>query len=66
MQSKLAQESKAEGKGQLVEITKLKELIQELERKNETLTEEVDELEKENKVLEFNIQDSAQALKEHV
>lgn len=63
MQSKLAQESKVEEKDQLVEITKLKELIQELERKNETLTEEVDELEKENKVLEFNIQDSAQALK---
>ena len=63
MQAKLAQASKAEEQDQAEEIAKMKELIQELEGKNETLTEEVDKLDKENKVLEFNLQDSAQALK---
>lgn len=63
MQSKLAQASKVEEQDQTAEITKLRELIQELEKKNGTLTEEIDKLDKDNKVLEFNIQDSAQALK---
>lgn len=63
MQSKLAQASKAEEQEQIMEVAKLKELIQELESKNETLTEEIDKLEKDNKLLEFNLQDSAQALK---
>ena len=63
MQSKLARVSKAEEQDQAVEIADLKELIQELERKNETLTEEIDKLDKDNKRLEFNLQDSAQALK---
>ena len=63
MQSKLAQASKVEEPDQTAEITKLRELIQELEKKNGTLTEEIDKLDKDNKVLEFNIQDSAQALK---
>lgn len=67
MQSKLSQASKAE-KGEeeqdkAVEMAKLKELIQELESKNETLTETNDKLDKDNKLLEFNLQDSAQALK---
>lgn len=72
MQSKLAQASKAEGddlsdhhhhQDQDVEIAKLKEFIQELEGKNETLTEEIDKMDKDNKLLEFNLQDSTQALK---
>ena len=63
MQSKLAQASKAEEQDQAVEIAKCRELTKELEEKNETLTQEVDKLDKDNKVLEFNIQDSAQALK---
>lgn len=63
MQSKQAQESKAEEQEQIMEVAKLKELIQELEGKNETLTEEIDKLDKDNKLLEFNLQDSAQALK---
>lgn len=73
MQSKLAQASKAEGGDDLsdhhhhqdqdVEIAKLKEFIQELEGKNETLTEEIDKMDKDNKLLEFNLQDSTQALK---
>ncbi|XP_020614893.1 ninein-like [Orbicella faveolata] len=63
MQSKLAKASKAEEQDQAMEIANLKELIQELEGKNETLTEEIDKLDKENKLLEFNLQDSAQTLK---
>ena len=63
MQSKLAQASKAEEQDQAAEIGKLKEHIQELEGINATLTEEVDKLDKENKLVEFNLQDSAQALK---
>lgn len=63
MQSKLAQASKAEGQDYMMEAAKLKELIQELEGKNETLAEEIDKLDKDNKLLEFNLQDSAQALK---
>lgn len=63
MQSKLAKASKAEEQDQAMEIADLKELIQELEGKNETLTEEIDKLDKENKLLEFNLQDSAQTLK---
>lgn len=63
MQSKLAKASKAEEQDQAMEIVKLKELIQELEGKNEILAEEIDKLDKCNKVLEFNLQDSAQALK---
>lgn len=63
MQSKLAQASKAEEQDQAAEIAKFRELIKELEEKNETLTQEVDKLDKDNKVLDFNIQDSARALK---
>lgn len=63
MQSKLAKASKAEEQDQAMEIANLKELIQELEGKNNTLTEEIDKLDKDNKLLEFNLQDSAQALK---
>lgn len=63
MQSKLARETKAEEKDHSAEITKLKEFIQELEGKNRTLSEEIEKLDKENKVVEFNLQDSAQALK---
>lgn len=63
MQTKLAQASKAEEQDQAAEIARLKEFIQELEGKNATLTEEVDKLDKENKLVEFNLQDSAQALK---
>lgn len=63
MQSKLAKASKAEEEDRAIEIANLKELIQELEDKNKTLTEEIDKLDKDNKLLEFNLQDSAQALK---
>ena len=63
MQSKLAKASKAEEEDQAIEIAKLRELIQELEGKNKTLTEEIDKLDKDNKLLEFNLQDSTQALK---
>jgi len=63
MQSKLAQTLKAEGEDQAAEIIKLKEHIQELEGKNKTLTEDIEKLDKDNKLLEFNLQDSSQALK---
>lgn len=63
MQSKLAKASKAEEEDRAIEIANLKELIQELEDENKTLTEEIDKLDKDNKLLEFNLQDSAQALK---
>lgn len=63
MQSKLAKASKAEEEDRAIEIANLKELIQELEDKNKTLTEEIGKLDKDNKLLEFNLQDSAQALK---
>ena len=63
MQSKLAKASKAEEEDRAIEIANLKEPIQELEDKNKTLTEEIDKLDKDNKLLEFNLQDSAQALK---
>lgn len=63
MQSKLAKASKAEEEDRAIEIANLKELIQELEDKNKTLTEEIDKLDRDNKLLEFNLQDSAQALK---
>ena len=63
MQSKLARDARAEEKDHFAEITKFKELVEELEGKNGSLSEEIEKLDKENKVLEFNLQDSAQALK---
>lgn len=74
MQTKLSREAKAEQQGKAMEtnklneqddaeIAKLKELIQELESKNETLSEANEKLENNNKLLEFNLQDSAQSLK---
>ena len=63
MQAKLVKASKAEEQDHAMEIANIKELIQELEGKNITLTEEIDKLDKDNKLLEFNLQDSAQALK---
>lgn len=63
MQAKLAKASKAEEQDQVMEIANLKELIQELEGKNKILGEDIDKLDKDNKLLEFNLQDSAQALK---
>ena len=63
MQSKLARDARAEEKDHSAEITKFKELVEELEGKNRSLSEEIEKLDKENKVLEFNLQDSAQALK---
>lgn len=74
MQTKLSREAKAEQHGKAMEtnklkeqddaeIAKLKELIQELESKNETLSEANEKLENNNKLLEFNLQDSAQSLK---
>ena len=74
MQTKLSREAKAEEQGKAMETNKLKEqdeaeiaklkgLIQKLESKNEALTEANEKLENGNKLLEFNIQDSAQTLK---
>lgn len=63
MQSKLAQAAKAEVQDHAGEMSKLQGLIQELEQKNKTLSEKVDKLESDKNVLEYNLQDSAQALK---
>lgn len=74
MQTKLSREAKAEEQGKAMETNKLKEQdeaeiaklkgrIQELESKNEALTEANEKLENDNKLLEFSIQDSAQTLK---
>ena len=54
MQSKLARDARAEEKDHFAEITKFKELVEELEGKNGSLSEEIEKLDKENKVLELS------------
>ena len=63
MQSKQAELAKVEQQDLMEEIEKLKQCIQQLEDKNGILAEENLKLDKDNKALEFNLQDSAQALK---
>ena len=63
MQSKLAQAAKTEMPDNSAELAKLQDLTQDLEQKNKSLAGQVDKLEKDKQVLEYNLQDSSQALK---